>query len=83
MEKISLITTGGTIASKETVNGMLASGALTGHELASLCELPNDIEVKVVNLFQISSMSMSFEKMQQLNLAIKKELEDPKLRESS
>ncbi|WP_230137433.1 asparaginase, partial [Peribacillus frigoritolerans] len=79
MEKISLITTGGTIASKETVNGMLASGALTGHELASLCELPNDIEVKVVNLFQISSMSMSFEKMQQLNLAIKKELEDPEV----
>ncbi|MED3788962.1 asparaginase [Peribacillus frigoritolerans] len=79
MGKISLITTGGTIASKETANGMLASGALTGHELASLCELPNDIEVKVVNLFQISSMSMSFEKMQQLNLAIQKELEDPEV----
>lgn len=77
MEKISLITTGGTIASKATANGMLASGALTGHELASLCELPNDIEVKVVDLFQISSMSMSFEKMQQLKSAIQKELEDP------
>ncbi|MDF1996981.1 asparaginase [Peribacillus frigoritolerans] len=79
MEKISLITTGGTIASKETANGMLASGALTGHELASLCELPSDIEVKVVDLFQISSMSMSFEKMQQLKSAIQKELEDPEV----
>lgn len=79
MEKISLITTGGTIASKETVNGMLASGALTGHELASLCELPNDIEVKVIDLFRISSMSMSFEKMQQLKSAVQKELEDPEV----
>ncbi|MCU6601779.1 asparaginase [Peribacillus frigoritolerans] len=79
MGKISLITTGGTIASKETANGMLASGALTGHELASLCELPSDIEVKVVDLFQISSMSMSFEKMQQLKSAIQKELEDPEV----
>ncbi|MBT2649232.1 asparaginase [Bacillus sp. ISL-34] len=77
MEKISLITTGGTIASKATANGMLASGALTGHELASLCELPTDIEVKVVDLFQISSMSMSFERMQQLKSTIQKELEDP------
>ncbi|MCK1982405.1 MULTISPECIES: asparaginase [Peribacillus] len=77
MGKISLITTGGTIASKETMNGMLASGALTGHELASLCELPTDIEVKVVDLFQISSMSMSFEKMEQLKSTIQKELEDP------
>ena len=36
MEKISLITTGGTIATKETTNVMLACGPLTGHELASL-----------------------------------------------
>ncbi|MGE7759426.1 asparaginase [Peribacillus sp. NPDC097895] len=79
MDKISLITTGGTIASKETTNGMLASGALSGQELASICELPNDIEVKVVDLFQISSMSMSFGKMEQLKLAIKKELEDPEV----
>ncbi|MCK1991345.1 asparaginase [Peribacillus muralis] len=79
MEKISLITTGGTIASKETTNGMLASGALSGQELASICELPNDIEVKVVDLFQISSMSMTFGKMEQLKLAIKKELEDPQV----
>ncbi|WP_285766254.1 asparaginase [Peribacillus sp. SI8-4] len=77
MEKISLITTGGTIASKETTNGMLASGAISGQELASTCELPNDIEVKVVDLFQISSMSMSFGRMEQLRLAIQKELEDP------
>ena len=46
MDKITLITTGGTIASKETINGMLASGALTGQELASLCELPNDMRLK-------------------------------------
>ncbi|MFI8493815.1 asparaginase [Peribacillus butanolivorans] len=77
MEKISLITTGGTIASKETTNGMLASGALSGIELASLCKLPNHIEMKVVDLFRISSMSMGFGKMEKLKRAIQKELEDP------
>ncbi|MFJ7746009.1 asparaginase [Peribacillus sp. NPDC097295] len=77
MRKISLITTGGTIASKETTDGMLSSGALSGKELASLCELPKEIEVKLVDLFQIPSMSMDLDKMDELKLAIQKELKDP------
>lgn len=77
MRKISLITTGGTIASKETSEGMLSSGALSGKELASLCELPKEIEVKLVDLFQIPSMSMDLERMDELKKAIQKELKDP------
>ncbi|MGE7601408.1 asparaginase [Peribacillus sp. NPDC097675] len=77
MRKISLITTGGTIASKETTDGMLSSGALSGKELASLCELPKEIDVKLVDLFQIPSMSMDFDRMDELKLAVQKELKDP------
>lgn len=77
MRKISLITTGGTIASKATTGGMLSSGALSGKELASLCELPKEIEVNLVDLFQIPSMSMDLDRMDELKQAIHKELKDP------
>ncbi len=77
-DKISLITTGGTIAQKATANGMLASGALTGHELAALCELPNDIEVLKWLIFsRFQACPCPSRKMQQLKSAIQKELEDP------
>jgi hypothetical protein len=39
----------------KTTNGMLASGALTGHEL--LLQVPNDIELKWL-IFSVSSMSL-------------------------
>ena len=76
-QKISLITTGGTIASKETKNGMLSSGALSGKELASLCQLKKEIDVKIIDLFQIPSMYMDFEKMVQLKNTVEQELQDP------
>lgn len=79
MEKVSLITTGGTIASKETEEGMLSSGALSGEELASLCELPKDISIKLVDLFQIPSMSMDLDRMDELKRAIQREFEDPEV----
>ncbi|MDQ0219014.1 asparaginase [Peribacillus cavernae] len=75
--KISLITTGGTIASKETKNGMLSSGALSGNELASLCKLPEHIEIEIVDFSQVPSMFIDFESMLKLRNTIKKELEDP------
>jgi L-asparaginase len=76
-QKISLITTGGTIASKETKNGLLSSGALSGEELASLCKLPENIEIKVVDFLQVPSMHIDFKSMLSLRNAINKELEDP------
>lgn len=75
--KISLITTGGTIASKETTNGRLASGALHGRELASLYQLPEDIDIQVIDFLQIPSVYMDFEKMVQLKNKIEQELNDP------
>lgn len=75
--KISLITTGGTIASKETKDGMLSSGALSGKELAALCKLPDTIEIKIVDFLQVPSMFMDFESMWQLRDCINRELKDP------
>ncbi len=75
-KKVSLITTGGTIASKTIENGLLSSGALTGDELAALCQLPDDIEIRVINLLQLPSMHIDFGKMDYIRKAIEKELLD-------
>ncbi|MDN7225829.1 asparaginase [Planococcus sp. N064] len=75
-KKVSLITTGGTIASKEVSKGLLKSGAISGRELAALCQLPEEIEVKVIDVFQLPSMHIGFDKMLQLREAIQTELED-------
>ncbi|MCM3766541.1 asparaginase [Neobacillus niacini] len=62
MKKVVLLTTGGTIASKPNKDsGKLASGAMTGEELAAMCQLPNDIEVIVESVFQKASIHITFE----------------------
>ncbi|MDQ1145232.1 L-asparaginase [Bacillus sp. SORGH_AS 510] len=62
MKKVVLLTTGGTIASKPNKDsGKLASGAITGEELASMCNLPNDIEVIVESVFQKASIHITFD----------------------
>ncbi|RNF40517.1 asparaginase [Planococcus salinus] len=76
-KKVSLITTGGTIASKEVSKGLLKSGAISGKELAELCQLPEEIEVKVIDVFQLPSMHIGFPQMLELREAIVKELNDP------
>ncbi|ANU28080.1 asparaginase [Planococcus versutus] len=78
-KKVSLITTGGTIASREVSNGLLKSGAISGKELAELCQLPEDIEVKVVDVLQLPSMHIGFVQMLQIRQAILEELEDPEV----
>lgn len=61
MRKVVLLTTGGTIASKPNkASGKLASGELTGEELAGMCNLPEDIEVIVESVFQKASMHITF-----------------------
>jgi L-asparaginase len=62
MRKVVLLTTGGTIASKPNKeSGRLASGAISGEELASMCHLPEDIEVIVESAFQKPSIHLTFE----------------------
>ncbi|KGX92186.1 asparaginase [Pontibacillus halophilus JSM 076056 = DSM 19796] len=77
MKKVVLLTTGGTIASAPTKDsGKLASGSLTGEELTSLCQLPDDIEVVVDSVFQKPSMHITFQDLKSLKERIEKHLED-------
>lgn len=76
-KKVSLITTGGTIASREISKGLLKSGAISGKELAELCQLPEEIEVKVIDIFQLPSMHIGFEQMRELQKAVEEEFKDP------
>ncbi|PKR78867.1 asparaginase [Halalkalibacillus sediminis] len=60
MKKVILLTTGGTIASKPNENsGKLSSGAMTGEELASKCDLPKDIDVIIDSAFQKPSVHLT------------------------
>ncbi|WP_420490049.1 asparaginase [Neobacillus vireti] len=62
MKKVVLLTTGGTIASKPNkTSGKLASGAITGEELAGMCKLPDEIEVIVDSVFQKASIHITFD----------------------
>lgn len=75
-KKITLITTGGTIASKEINKGLLASGAISGEELASLCELPKCYDIKIADIMQVPSMHINFDSMNRIRKAIEEELQD-------
>ncbi|WP_042355247.1 asparaginase [Bacillus rubiinfantis] len=73
MKKVVLLTTGGTIASKpRKESGKLASGALTGEELAAMCQLPDNIEVIVESVFQKASIHITFDDL----LVLKTKIED-------
>ena len=73
MNKVVLLTTGGTIASKANKDsGKLASGALTGEELTAMCNLPNDIEVIVESVFQKASIHITFDDL----VFLKNKIED-------
>ncbi|MEH7415182.1 asparaginase [Neobacillus drentensis] len=73
MKKVVLLTTGGTIASKPNkTSGKLASGAITGEELAGMCNLPNEIEVIVDSVFQKASIHITFDDL----VFLKNKIED-------
>ncbi|MDP4161847.1 MAG: asparaginase [Bacillota bacterium] len=79
MKRVVLLTTGGTIASKPNKDsGKLASGALTGEELAAMCHLPEDIEVIVESAFQKASIHITFDDL----IILKKKIEDYYIDES-
>lgn len=80
MKKVVLLTTGGTIASKTNKDsGKLASGELTGEELAAMCNLPNDIEVITESVFQKASIHITFEDLVVLKNKIEKYFMDDKV----
>ncbi|RPF55751.1 asparaginase [Aquisalibacillus elongatus] len=80
MKKVILITTGGTIASKPNENsGKLTSGAMTGEELASLCDLPNEIQIEIDSAFQKPSAHLTSEDWLLLKEKVDYYFEDPNI----
>ncbi len=77
MRKVVLLTTGGTIASKPNKDsGKLVAGALTGEELASMCQLPSNIEVVVESVFQKASIHITFDDLVVLRNKINEYFQD-------
>ena len=72
-----LITTGGTIASTRNDKNKLESGKLDGQAILSMCQLENDIDIELIDLYQIPSMHMTFENLNHLNKTITKVFQDP------
>lgn len=66
MKKVALITTGGTIASKKNENNKLESGKMSGEEILKMCQL-DDIEIILIDLFQLPSMHLDFSSLNELN----------------
>lgn len=77
MKKVALITTGGTIASKPREDsGKLSSGEMSGEELASMCNLPSDIEISLYSMFQKPSMHLTFDDLVSLKETIENIFKD-------
>ncbi|AOM84062.1 asparaginase [Salisediminibacterium beveridgei] len=66
MKKVALITTGGTIASRENEEGRLVSGALASEDYCDLDELPAGIEVIIFPLINKPSMHVSLNDLNQI-----------------
>ena len=69
-KKVALITTGGTIASTRNEKNKLESGKLDGNAILSMCQLENEIDIELVDLYQVPSMHMTFENLNHLNTTI-------------
>ncbi|MDV2580845.1 asparaginase [Alkalibacillus haloalkaliphilus] len=80
MSKVVLITTGGTIASKpKHPSGKLSSGAMTGEELADLCELPAEIDIQIDSAFQKPSIHLDSNDWIKLKQTIEYHFQDPEV----
>ena len=78
-KKVALITTGGTIASTRNDKNKLESGKLDGNAILSMCQLENEIDIELVDLYQVPSMHMTFENLNHLNTTIQNVFKDPSI----
>lgn len=75
-KKVVLITTGGTIASTRNKKNKLESGKLDGQAILSMCQLENEMDIELIDLYQIPSMHMTFDNLNLLNQTIKQVFND-------
>lgn len=80
LKKVVLITTGGTIASKpKEPSGKLDSGAMSGEELAELCDLPQDIDVEIDSAIQKPSIHLTGDDWILLKNRIEEHFDNPEI----
>ncbi|MYW64230.1 asparaginase [Streptomyces sp. SID8379] len=75
MKRITLISTGGTIASRWQGTGYAADAG--GDTVLASAAVPDGVAVKVVDLFNINSSQMTTERQLTLLRAVREELADP------
>lgn len=75
-KKVVLITTGGTIASTRNDKNKLESGKLNGNAILSMCQLENEMDIELIDLYQIPSMHMTYEHLNLLNTTVHQVFED-------
>lgn len=75
-KKVALITTGGTIASTRNEHNKLESGKLNGNEILAMCQLEDEIDITLVDLFQVPSMHVTFQHWNQLHNEIERLFQD-------
>ncbi|QDI89928.1 asparaginase [Salicibibacter halophilus] len=76
MKKIALVTTGGTIASKKTNGGRLRAGERSGEELVDMCDVPFELELEIVSLFNKPSIHIGYGDLWQLRVMVTDLLRD-------
>lgn len=75
-KKVVLITTGGTIASTRNEKNKLESGKLNGDAILAMCQLENDIDIELIDLYQIPSMHMTYDHLNLLNTTVHQVFKD-------
>lgn len=75
-KKVVLITTGGTIASTRNDKNKLESGKLNGNAILSMCQLENEMDIELIDLYQIPSMHMSYDHLNLLNTTVHQVFKD-------
>ena len=78
-KKVALITTGGTIASTRNDKNKLESGKLDGNAILAMCQLENELDIELIDLYQIPSMHMTFDHLNLLNKTIRKIFQNPEV----
>ena len=73
---MALITTGGTIASTRNEKNKLESGKLDGKAILAMCQLENEMDIELIDLYQVPSMHMTFDHLNQLNKTIQQVFQD-------
>lgn len=72
MKQVLVISTGGTIASKENESGRLEAGAYSGEELAEKIGLPSSIRVTIHSVLQKPSSHITFHDLDAIRSIINK-----------